>query len=348
MFRKIISRQTVISKQDLAIFFRQFATLMASGIPLIESMTILESSQQNIRLTQLIYHIKIHLLSGQTLFQAFQQQQRYFDNLTCQLIHIGEHTGNLDFMLNTIATHKEKQLALIAKIRHALFYPLFILSLACCIALGMFIFIIPRFADLFQHANLPLPFLTACLFKSALHLQQVGLYYLAIIMAIIFYLLRSQNNNWKDYLRNKMYQNRYAQKFILANFARQLACAFSAGIPILDAITLIAKTTDIPEFAALLYQLSQQLQSGLYLHVALASHLYFPPYMSHMLKIGEETGCLDQMLHKIADHYSDEIERISQRCHQLLEPLIMLVLGVLIGGLVIGMYLPIFNLGSSL
>lgn len=341
-------RNNKLTTITITIFLRQFATLINAGIPLIQCCMLLENDPKNPALNQFTSNIKRELLSGKTLFQVFSQHKIYFDDFICQLIQLGEHTGNLDQMLNSIATHKENQLQFLHRIRQLLFYPCIITCTAILVLLSFFIFIIPRFAELFRTTNTKLPLLTALLFKLATLFQQYWLIILIISALItIIYIVRRPHLP-KQYWQYILFRHPALRKIYLARFARNLAIAFSAGMPIHAALHLIGSTTQPNEFATSIYQLRRHINSGRQLHHAIAAMHIFPHLMVQMIKIGEECGSLDSMLNKIADFYEDDVNRTIQRISQLLEPLIMIVLGVLIGGLVIGMYLPIFNLGSAL
>lgn len=344
----ILKRRNKITTLDLCIFFRQFATLLRAGIPLIQSCHILESNQQNPKLNVLIYTIKCHLLSGKTLFQAMEHQQMYFDALSTQLIHIGEQTGRLDTMLDNIAIHKERNYIFLQRIRQALIYPAFILVCALLLTGSMFFFIVPRFASLFADAKIKLPLLTTCIFSIAEFLTHYAIYFLLIAFLTSIYLYYSYPLYYQKHCKQFLSKQIVIQKIILARFARNLACTFEAGISIPDSILLIANTHKELDFTNLLYQLRNELHAGMSLHAAMGLHPYFPSYMLQMVKVGEESGHLDLMLTKTADLYEAEVDRFITQSSQLLEPLIMLMLGVLIGGLVIALYLPIFNLGSTL
>lgn len=342
-----------ITTFDISVFLRQFASLIAAGIPIIQSCELLEKSQEKNALRLLIYSIKRDILSGKNLYFSFKQHPRYFDELTCQLVQIGEHTGKLDMMLNTIASYQEKNQAFANRVKQALFYPCIISITAVIATFCMFIFIIPRFAELFQEMQNTLPALTVWIFFLAGKMQQYSLLIIGIsllLALIIFYAKHSTSLKFKLMrIINKFpLINRYHHKVILARFARNLAITFTAGIPITEALKLTADACNNTEFINIIARLRTKIISGLQLHHAMASSPFFPSLMIQMVKIGEESGMLEQMLDNVAGFFEADIDQLIERLNQLLEPLIMMVLGVLIGGLVIGMYLPIFKLGSVL
>lgn len=338
---------------DIAVFFRQFATLLAAGIPILQCCEMLEKSQVKTSLRLLIYAIKRELLSGKDLYSSLRIHDRYFTEITCQLIKIGEHTGKLDLILNMIAEDYEKQLAFKKRIYQALFYPCIISITALIVTLSMFLFVVPRFAELFSGTHIQLPALTRWIFfLSALLEQHVYILFSPIIFIAILFLPQHGSRQWKQNISQQLTQlpviKPLRQKIILAKFARNLAMTFSAGIPIIDALKLTMQADTHAEFTHTVIKLRGKINSGMHLHQAMQSLSYFPDLMIQMVKIGEESGLLDHLLLKVAGFFESDVDDLLNQSTRLLEPLIMLVLGVLIGGLVIGMYLPIFKLGSVL
>jgi len=342
-----------ITDFDIAVFLRQMATLITAGIPLIKSCDILEKSQVKTALQLLIYSIKREILTGKDLFFSLRHHHHYFDEMTCQLIKIGEHTGKLDTMLCMIASHKEKKLAFKRQVKQALFYPCMITITTIIVTLCMFIFVIPRFAELFHDSQIHLPLLTTWIFFLSSKLQQHTYFIFAPILFIVLVILSSKlssslKKNITLFLIKSPIINTCVQKVILARFARNVAITFAAGMPITEALRLAMNASGHSEFAGLASTLRNKINSGLQLHQAMQTLSYFPDMMIQMVKIGEESGMLEHMLNKLADFFESDIDHWVGQLSQLLEPLIMLVLGVLIGGLVIAMYLPIFKLGSVL
>jgi len=340
-----------ITPWDTMLFLRQFATLIAAGVPIIQSCTILEKSQAKIALRRLIYAIKRDILAGKTLSHCLQRYPHYFDHLTCQLIKIGEHTGRLDHLLLTIANHQEKYLAFRKRIQQALFYPSLILITAFIITFCMLIFIIPRFAELFQDMQTHLPLLTRLIFYISKQLRSHLLLLLTLVIAFTFLTTKTKYAPViKQCLKRTLTQLPFIQSSLhktkLARFARHLALTLTAGIPLTDALLLTSSLDQ--DFHPTLRHLQTKIRSGLQLHRAMETLPCFPLLMIQMIKVGEESGKLEHMLDKLADFFESDIDQLLHQLTQLLEPLIMIVLGVLIGGLVMGMYLPIFKLGSRL
>ncbi len=342
-----------ISTTDIAIFLRQFATLIAAGIPLIQSCEILEKSQEKTACRSLIYAIKREMLTGKTLFYCLHLHPKQFDSLTCHLIKMGEHTGKLDSVLMTIADHHEKNLAFIKRIKQALFYPCLITLTAFIVTFCMLLFVIPRFAELFYATQTSLPLLTVWIFSlSAALKHHLGMGAGLLLIGGLYLYYGAGYHQLRNCLQRLMTYlpliKTYVRKIILARFVRNLAITFTAGLAITDALSLAANTTGDAQFIKLIRHLSNKIQAGVSLHQAMETLAYFPNLMVQMVKIGEESGMLTHMLDKMAVFLESEIEQVIIILSELLEPLIMIVLGVLIGGLVIAMYLPIFKLGSAL
>ncbi len=338
-----------ITPTDLTIFFRQFAILISAGVPIIKSLDILEKTQEKLAMRHLLYSVKQEINTGKTLFQSFTSRSDHFDSFACRLIQIGEQTGKLEAILITIADVKEKNLALLARIRSALFYPAIIATAALIVTLGMFIFIIPRFADIFADAHISLPLFTRCLFNTAAFMQHAG--YCFLLPPLLFLVIRSRVNlpqTIKTLTLQLPLIRHCVRQITFAWFMRNLAVTFNAGIPVIEGLKLTANISSHPEFISLVATLRNRVNAGLQLHQAMTELAVFPPLMTQMIKVGEESGMLAQVLDKTADFFASDIDRLLDRMSQLLEPLIMLVLGVVIGGIMIGIYIPIFRLGSAL
>ena len=348
-----LKQKRQINLFDITIFLRQLATLISAGIPIIQCCDILEKSQEKIALRLLIYALKREILSGKNLFHSLQHHPHHFDPFTCELIQIGEHTGKLDVMLTTVALHQEKNLTFKKRIKRALFYPCMITITALLITISMFLFIVPRFADLFHDSQDKLPALTLWIFYFSARLKEQIVTFLIGITVFTLFLFHSKHAIiikkyfWKILLSLPLIKQ-CIHKIALTRFARNLAITLTAGIPILDALKLTANAWSNPEFINMTATLRHKISAGLQLHHAMETLSYFPLLMIQMVKIGEESGKLEHMLNKIADFIESDIDQLLSHCNQLLEPLIMIVLGALIGGLVIGMYLPIFKLGNVL
>ncbi len=327
---------------------------MSAGVPIIQSCDLLEKSQVKSSIRLLIYSIKREMLTGKELYYSLRSHHYYFDELTCQLVKMGESTGKLDKMLCIIADQQEKNFAFKKRVYQTLFYPCVICVTAFIVTCSMFIFVVPRFADLFQDTQVSLPLLTRCIFYFSAQLQQhLFLLLLPVIACILAFFHPGLSSHLKQSMRQFFIRfpplRQCLHKIFIARFARNLAMTFAAGMPINEALKLAAQATGSAEFSTVwVKSLRRHINSGLPLHHAMQTLSYFPDLMIQMTKIGEESGMLVNMLNKVADFLEADINQLINHLNQLLEPLIMLGLGVLIGGLVIGMYLPIFKLGNAL
>jgi type IV pilus assembly protein PilC len=342
-----------ISKTQIALFFRQLATLLQADIPIINSLSILRENKNNKPLHILITTLTHEITEGHTLAQCLSKFPRYFDHLSCHLIRVGEQSGTLVAMLQRIAFHKEKVLVIKNKIKQTLFYPCIILLVSLVTSTIMLVVVIPRFAELFQsmHGTLP-AFTNGVIHLSHLLRQYCWLLLFPISGVILFWhryvhSIKLQSAT-ESFILNIPSVNQLYSKIILARLSRSLATTFAAGVPISESLPTIATTTESPIYRAAILRLRAQITKGQQLHQAMRKFTHFPPTFVQMVKIGEESGTLDKMLEKIADMYENDIDQWVSRMGSLTEPLIIVILGVLIGGLVIAMYLPIFKLGNIL
>ncbi|SRR5579883_136002 len=340
-----------ISALDIAIFFRQLATLTTAGIPIIQSFEIIKRSQEKIPLKKLIHSVKNEIEEGQNLVHSFKKFPDFFDHLTCHLIHVGEQTGKIDTIFQRIAHYKEKSLALKKQIKRAIFYPALVFMISSIISILMLTCVVPRFAELFREMHGSLPYFTKLVITlSDLCCHNLWLGIFPIILVIFFSMALKKSIQLKQQIDQLLIHipviGNAIKKIILARLSRSLAITFAAGVPLTDALKIVATACGNSLFTKQFMILRSRIISGEQLHHAMQSLTLFPIMLVQMIKIGEESGTLDQMLEKIADLYESDIEQMVALLSQLLEPLIMVILGVLIGGLVIAMYLPIFKLGT--
>ncbi len=338
---------------ELTFFLRQFATLLTAGIAVMQACQLLEMSQSRQAMRLFIFSIRQALMSGKTLCQSVRLQAPHFNEFMISLVQIGEQTGTLATQLERLATYQENRLRFSKRIKQLLFYPSVIFMTAIIVTSGLFLFVIPRFADLFQQSQTHLPWLTECLFCISRFLQQQGGLGVALLLCILSIMLYHQPlTKWRTTLLHRAATlpllKTYLRQLALARFARQLAVTYAAGLPITEGLTLAANATHPHELCISLLRLSHDLRAGLRLHHAMARLPAFPTLLIQLVKTGEETGQLDHMLNKAADFIEADLDAALLTASELLEPLIMLILGVVIGGLVIGLYLPIFKLGSTL
>lgn len=343
--------EKAISPLDITLFFRQLATLVSSGIPISHAIHLLSQNTEHKKLLGLINLIKENIATGKGLTQSLRKFPTYFDEMTCSLIQAGEKAGKLEVILERIAQQKEKTIALKNKIKQALFYPVMITSTAILVSIVMLTCIVPRFAELFQNMHSTLPAFTRGVIAAAnllSHHAGALVFLLSSSALCVIYCQKFPRvkiaSDWL--LLNLPGMGASLRKIILARFARNLGTIFSAGIPITDALTMIENTMGNSFYSQAVKQMSLDIATGKQLHAAMSTDTLFPPMMLQMTQVGEESGTLETMLMKIADFYEDDIDRLIANLSKLLEPLIMMILGVLIGGLVIAMYLPIFKLGT--
>jgi type IV pilus assembly protein PilC len=340
-----------ISLTEIAIFYRQLATLIKAGIPLAQALHILSQHQEHTLLQTLIQSLKNELEVGQTLSHGLRKHTRYFDELTCHLIYVAEETGTLDIMLTRISHYKEHLLSLKNKLQQALFYPGMIMLVAMIVSLTMIIFIVPRFAELFANFHAELPTFTLMIVHfSDLMRQDYWLLSIPILMSYGGYIYYKKHPPLKNAIHRLLFKipnmGALLKKFILARFARTLATVLFAGMPITDALKILVNISRNTVVRTAIMTLQLDIATGLRLHQAMQINPLFPAMMTQMIQVGEESGSLDAMLEKIAEFYESEIDYWLKNFSNILEPLIIIILGVLIGGLVIAMYLPIFKLGT--
>lgn len=336
---------------DRILFFRQLATLILASVPLASALRILSQNKEHARLKLIFTQLEEDIATGNELATSLQKFPHYFDSMTCSLIQAGEKTGTLDHMLERIANYQEHLMQLKKKIQQALFYPALVLLVAFIITLTLLIFVVPRFADLFQSAHSSLPAFTVAIISLANFVRHyggwLGLTLVGGLSLLYYFRYIPQIRLIVDRLLLHLPGYGIAhQKFILSRFANNLAIFFAAGAPITEALKTLIHTTGNSCYANSIQKLYLDISAGKQLHFAMQTCKLFPTMMLQMVQVGEESGTLEKMLLKIAELYESDIQHLTANLSRLLEPLIMLILGVLIGGLIIAMYLPIFKLGA--
>lgn len=341
-----------ISAKDIAIFSRQLATMMDSGVPLVQAFEIIGRGHENKGMQELLFKLKTDVESGTTLTDALRKHPAQFDDLYCNLVNAGEQAGILDTLLNKIAMYKEKTEAIKGKIKKAMFYPTAVVVVAFIITAILLIFVIPQFENLFSSFGADLPALT----KAVVRLSEIfQAYWWAIfggIGAVIYGLMQLKKRSAKfremiDRLSLKLpVIGDILTKAAIARFARTLSTMFAAGVPLVDAMASVAGAVGNVVYSRAVLRMRDQVATGEQLQASMRDAQVFPNMVVQMVAIGEEAGSLDSMLGKVADFYELEVDDAVDGLSSLLEPLIMAVLGVLIGGMVIAMYLPIFQMGA--
>ena len=347
------SRKKKITTSDIAIFSRQMAVMMAAGVPLVQSLEIIGRGHENPSMGELVGAIKNEVEGGSALAEALGKHPLYFDDLFVNLVDAGEKSGALETLLDKIATYKEKTEALKAKIKKAMFYPAAVIVVAIIVTGILLYFVVPQFKSLFESFGADLPAFTLLVIGMSEFVQSYWWVILAVIVgtAYTFIYFKKRSRNFRrllDRLSLKLpVVGNILYKAAIARFARTLSTMFAAGVPLVDAMTSVAKAAGNIVFEEAIIMMRDQVATGVQLNLTMAQSGIFPNMAVQMVAIGEESGALDSMCAKVADFYEAEVDNLVDSLTSLLEPMIMTILGVLVGGLVIAMYLPIFKLGAA-
>lgn len=345
-------RKARIKTGDIAVFARQLATMLQAGIPLVQSLDIIAKGADNKSMAELITDIRDDIESGLPLAEALARHPRHFDDLFANLVAAGERSGALDALLDKIATYKEKTEAIKTKVKKAMFYPSAIVFVAIIVMGILLYFVVPQFQSLFQGFGADLPAFTLMVIHLSQFVQDWWYIILAAAIAAGYGLLQARRRSRKvrrsmDRLSLKLpVIGDILYKAAVARFARTLATMFAAGVPLVEALDSVARAAGNIVFEEAIQQMREQVASGQQLQLAMSNTGQFPSMAQQMVKIGEEAGALDSMCARVADFYEAEVDDQVDSLSTLLEPMIMAIIGVLVGGLVIAMYLPIFKLGS--
>jgi type IV pilus assembly protein PilC len=342
-----------IGGKDIALFTRQLATMMKAGVPLLQSFEIVSKGASNPAVAKLLTDIKTDVETGASLAAAFRKFPLQFDNLYCNLVQAGEQAGILESLLDRLATYQEKTLAIKSKIKSALFYPIAIIAVAFIITAVIMIFVIPAFKQVFTNfgADLPGPTLVV----MAISDWFVGNWY--IIFPVIGGGIYGFLESWKRSAAVQIFMDKLSLRLpvfghlvrisTIARWTRTLSTMFAAGVPLVEALDSVGGASGNYVYAAATKIIKQEVSTGTALTIAMQNANVFPTMVIQMVSIGEETGALDGMLGKVADFYEAEVDDAVEALSSLMEPMIMVVLGTLIGGMVIAMYLPIFKMGQA-
>ena len=341
-----------VSEKDITLFTRQLATMMKAGVPLLQSFDILSKGAGNPAMARLIQDIRGDVETGTSLNQAFRKFPLHFDPLFCNLVGAGEQAGILEDLLTRLAVYKEKTLAIKGKIKSAMFYPVSILAVAFIVTAVIMIWVVPAFKSVFTSfgADLPAPTL---LVMAISDFFVANWYFIFGGIGGALYLffqswrrsLTMQRRMDKLLLKLPIF-GAVIRKASIARWSRTLATMFSAGVPLVESLDSVGGASGNAVYQDATRKIQAEVSTGTSLTVAMQSANVFPMMVTQMVSIGEESGALDAMLGKVADFYEEEVDEAVESLSSLMEPLIMVILGVLIGGLVVAMYLPIFKLGS--
>jgi type IV pilus assembly protein PilC len=337
---------------DIAVFSRQLATMMAAGIPLVQSFDIVGAGHEKAAMQRLILDIKADVESGITLHEALAKRPLYFDDLFVNLVEAGEQAGALETLLDKVATYKEKTEALKKKVKKALFYPTAVLVVAIIVTVILLVFVIPQFEELFKGFGADLPAFTQMVINLSKFVQSKGIYIAAVVGAgfVAFFYFHKRSRKLRQNVDRMTLRfpiiGPIMRKAAIARFARTLSTMFAAGVPLVEAMQSVAGATGNIVYEDATLAMRDEVATGTRLQRAMENTNLFPNMVVQMIAVGEEAGALDEMSGKVATFYEAEVDNAVDSMSSLLEPLIMAILGVLVGGLVIAMYLPIFKLGS--
>ncbi|HET9404699.1 MAG TPA: type II secretion system F family protein [Burkholderiales bacterium] len=348
-----LGRGGSISDKDITLFVRQLATMMKSGVPLLQAFDIVGKGHTNAAVARLLMDIKTEVETGSSLKQAFEKHPLYFDALFCNLVGAGEQAGILDSLLDRLATYKEKILAIKSKIKSALFYPVAIVIVAFIITAVIMLFVIPAFKQVFSSfgADLPTPTLIV------MGISEFFVEYWYAIFGVIggagygFFWTWKRSEKMQIFMDKVMLRlpifGDLVRKSCIARWTRTLSTMFAAGVPLVEALDSVAGASGNHEYFVATKKIQGEVSTGSSLTSSMQGTTVFPPMVIQMVQIGEEAGSLDAMLSKVADFFEAEVDDAVEALSSLMEPIIMVVLGTLIGGLVVAMYLPIFKLGAA-
>lgn len=350
--KPMFSRDKKIVPADIAVFTRQLATMMKAGVPLVQSFEIVADGSDKPLMRDLIYEICDNVSAGGGFAAALRKHPRQFDDLFCSLVESGETAGALETMLDRVATYKEKTEQLKAKIKKALTYPVAVMVVALVVTAILLIKVVPIFADTFSGFGADLPAFTLFVLGLSDAMRESWVFLLFCIGAglIAFREARFRSEKFAYAVDGAMLKvpivGLIVYNSIIARFARTLSTTFSAGVPIVDALESVAGAAGNRLYADAIMKIREEVMTGIQLQQAIKNRNMFPTLLQQMAAIGEESGALDEMLEKAASHYEEAVDNSVDNLTSLLEPIIMSVLGVLVGGLLIAMYLPIFQLGN--
>jgi type IV pilus assembly protein PilC len=348
------SKKRKITPKDIAIFMRQLATMMSAGVPLVQSFEIIGRGHENPSMQELVLAIKGDVESGSTLANALAKHPLYFDELVCNLVVAGEQAGILEGLLDKIATYKEKTEALKAKIKKALTYPTAVIVVAFIVTAILLMFVVPTFQDLFEGFGADLPAFTRMVINLSEWMQANWWLLILVLGGSGYGFIQAKKRSPKfahglDRVMLKMpIIGEILRKAVIARYARTLSTMFAAGVPLVEAMESVAGAAGNAVYRDAILQMRDNVATGQQLQLSMQQTGLFPNMVVQMVAIGEESSSLDSMLAKVADFYEQEVDDAVDNLSSLLEPMIMAILGILVGGLVVAMYLPIFKMGSAI
>jgi len=348
----LFAKSSRIQTTDIAIFSRQLATMLTAGIPLVQALDIVGNGHDNPGMQKLILSIKADIEGGNSLANALAKNPLYFDDLFVNLVAAGEQAGALETLLDKIATYKEKTEAIKKKVKKALFYPAAVVAVAIVVTAILLVFVIPEFENLFKGFGADLPAFTRMVIDLSEFVRAQGFYIVAGLVAFVaaFIYFKKRSRRMREILDITSLKlpiiGPILDKSCIARFARTLSTMFSAGVPLVEGLESVAGAAGSIVYENAIMDIRTEVATGMRLQQAMENTDRFPNMVIQMIAVGEESGSLDDMSSKVADFYEDDVDAAVDGLSSLLEPLIMAVLGVLVGGLVVAMYLPIFKMGA--
>ena len=341
-----------ISSKDIAVFSRQLATMMKSGVPIVQALEIIGSGQKNARMGDMVNNLRAEISGGSSIYEAMSKYPVQFDELYRNLVRAGESAGVLETVLDTVANYKENLEALKGKIKKALFYPIMVIAVAILVSAALLIFVVPQFEEVFKGFGAELPAFTQMI--VAMSKFMVSWWWAVLLLLVIA--IGSFIYTYKRSVKMQHAIDRLTLKVPVlgqimhnssgARFARTLAVTFSAGVPLVEALGTVAGATGNSVYEQAVYRIRDDVSVGHQVNFAMKQTNVFPHMVVQMTAIGEEAGALDTMLFKVAEFYEQEVNNAVDALASLIEPFVMVIIGVLVGSMVVGMYLPIFKLAS--
>lgn len=341
-----------IKAQDIALFSRQLATMMEAGVPMVQAFEIIEGGQTNENMAKLINKVKTDVQSGTALADALGKHPIYFDELYCNLVAAGEKAGVLDELLDTIATYKEKTEEIKGKIKKAMYYPAAVLLVAISVTILLLVKVVPQFQDLFKNFGADLPGLTLMVVNASNVMQEHWLKFFLVFGGAIFLFIYFKKRSLKfaHFLDRMILKIPIVGNILndaaIARFSRTLSTTFAAGVPLVDALDTVSGAVGNVVYRDAVLKVKDDVATGHQLQLSMSQTGIFPHMVIQMAAIGEESGNLDEMLGKVADYYEQEVSNAVDALSSLLEPLIMVLIGGLVGVMVVAMYLPIFKMAA--
>ncbi len=342
-----------VQTADISQFARQLTTMMRAGVPMVQSLEIIASGHEKPAMQKLIKQLTVDIESGADLAGALAKHPMHFDSLFVNLIRAGEQAGTLEDMIDKVATYKEKTETMKAKVKKAMMYPISVLIMAVIVTVIMLIWVIPTFKDIFEGFGADLPAFTLWVISMSEWLQAYWFYPFSIVvgLSIAYSQGKKRSKGFREFLDKVALKlpimGVIINKSAVARFSRTLSTMFAAGVPLVEAMDAVAGATGNIVYEKATLQMKEDASKGVQLNVAMSTTQQFPNMVIQMTKIGEESGRLEEMLDKVADYFEEQVDDLVDSLAKQIEPLIMAVLAVLVGGLVVAMYLPIFKMGAA-